>query len=359
MSFEEVKPFGHYEQFTELGRGGRAIVYKAWDTSLKRFVALKLMLDGKYSSPVDVQRFRQKAEIAAYLDHAHIVPIYEIGEHDGVLYLSMRLIAGGTLTKRLGDFQLPELDRKSGKDATGVAWSKTRLAERARKLAQLLVMIAEAVHYAHQRGLIHRDLKPANILLDDWDEPHVTDFGLAKDLIVGTALYMAPEQVRREKALTVAVDVYGLGAILHELFTGQPPFHGNKAAIFKQVLNQEPVPPSQLRPNVPRDLEAICLKCLHKDPSKRYASALKVAEDLRRYLAGQPIKGRRVSTGERAIKWARRKPAIALLTAAVILVSVAGLASVIWQWRKTVAANEELRNQSNEGSIRVSRGEKP
>jgi WD40 repeat protein/serine/threonine protein kinase len=364
----EIQPFGHYEQFSELGGGGQGIVYKAWDTGLKRFVAVKLMLHGKYSSPEDVQRFRREAEIAANLDHPHIVPIHEIGEHDGVPYLDMKLIEGGTLTKRLGDFRLPELDRKSGKDATGAAWSKTRLAERARKLAQLLVMIAEAVHYAHQRGLIHRDLKPGNILLDRKDEPQVTDFGLAMhleasdnadsaDMIVGTAPYMAPEQARCEKALTVAVDVYALGAILYQLLTGRPPFRGEHVVdILQQVADKEkePVPPSQERPNVPRDLEAICLKCLHKDPNKRYATALKVAEDLGRYLAGQPIKGRRVSTGERAIKWARRKPGIALLTAAVMLVSVAGLASVIWQWRQTAAAYEELKHKNYDSDILLS-----
>jgi WD40 repeat protein/serine/threonine protein kinase len=360
----EVKPFGHYEQFTELGRGGQAIVYKALDTKLKRFVALKLVRNGQYASVGEVQRFRREAEIAAGLDHAHIVTVYESGEHEGLPYVSMRLIEGGTLRTNAG-FRLPDLRPMSGKDPTGVTWSKAQLAARARRLAHLLATIAEAVHYAHQRGLIHRDLKPANILLDGQDEPHVTDFGLAKHLaasdnpdsahaIAGTAPYMAPEQVRGEKTLTVAVDVYGLGAILYELLTGQPPFYGNDAAIFEQVLNQEPVPPSRLRPHVPRDLEVICLKCLHKEPGKRYADALKVAEDLRRYLAGQPIKGRRASTWERACKWARRKPAIALLTAAIVLVSIAGLASVIWQWRKTVAANEELRYQNYDNSITVS-----
>ena len=220
--------------------------------------------------------------------------------------------------------------------------------------------MARAVHHAHQRGLLHRDLKPGNILLDEEGQPYVSDFGLAKRLVkdleastlasqmdssgpAGTASYMAPEQVRADKQLTWAVDVYGLGAILYELLAGQPPFPGtNLFDILKRVQEQEPAPPSRTRRHVPRDLETICLKCLNKDPQRRYGSALEVAKELRRFLNREPIRGRPVSAWERAVKWTRRKPAVAALMATIVLLLTLGLGIVFWQWQANVMELEQL-----------------
>jgi WD40 repeat protein/serine/threonine protein kinase len=354
----QLPPFGHYEHIRQLApHGGQAVVYKAWDRSLRCFVALKMILRGRFASPGEIQRFYLEAQIVANLHHPHIVSIHEIGEHEGLPYLSMKLLRGGSLKDRLADFQLPALDRKSSKDATGKVWSRAQRNERARKIAELLRKIAEAVHYVHEHGPIHhRDLKPGNILLDEQGEPYIADFGLAKRLesaddisapgMIGTPLYMAPEQARAEKDLTKAVDIYALGAVLYELLTGRPPFQGDsRDDILNQVRDKDPVRPSRLQPHIPRDLETICLKCLRKEARRRYESAQEVADECQRFLCGEPIKGRPVSTWERVLKWARRKPAIAALTATIVLVTIVGAASVVWQWQNTAQALAELERR--------------
>jgi WD40 repeat protein len=315
-----VRYFGDYELLEEIARGGMGLVYKARQVSLNRVVALKMILAGQLASPAEVQRFRTEAESAASLDHPNIVPIYEIGEHQGRHYFSMKLIEGGSLAQKI-----PEL-MTSPKAAV-----------------RLLATVARAVHFAHQRRILHRDLKPSNILLDATGAPHITDFGLAKRFaeeqgltqsgaIVGTPSYMAPEQAAGKKTVqTTAVDVYSLGAILYELLTGQPPFQAEtQLETLLQVMEQEPRQPRSLQRSIDRDLETICLHCLQKDPRQRYGSAEALAEDLERWLAGEPIQARRTKPLERLVKWVRRKPAWAALTAGLALALVGVLVS---NWR--------------------------
>ena len=287
--------FGDYELTEEIARGGMGVVFRARQKSLKRDVALKMILAGQFASAAERDRFLQEAELAANLDHAHIVPIYEIGEHDGRLYFSMKLVDGESLSRRV---------RQYAGDPEAAA--------------RLLITVARAVHYAHRRGFLHCDLKPANILVDAHGAPHVTDFGLAKRVgdssltvtgaLLGTPSYMAPEQASgRRGELSPATDVYGLGAILYELLTGRPPFRApSLMETVGEVMEREPRPPRQLRPSVPEGLERICLRCLEKAPRDRYASAEELAENLERYLRGEDIEG--TSLPARVRRWTRREP---------------------------------------------------
>jgi|GEM_PF-720672 len=324
-----VRYFGDYELLEELGRGGMGVVYKARQTTLNRLVALKLILAGELASADDVQRFRQEAEAAANLDHPNIAPIYETGEHNGQQYFSMKLIEGDS--------------RLSLRETTFFRGAKGD-----NRAIELLAAVSRAVHHAHQRGVLHRDLKPGNILLDKVGTAYVTDFGLAKRVegdsdvtrtgaIVGTPSYMAPEQARAEKVLTTAVDVYSLGAMLYELLTGRPPFREDSPVkTLLKSLSSEPPRPKSINPAADRDLETIALKCLEKDAAKRYDSAAALADDLDRWLAGKPIAARPVSSWERGRKWARRNPLVATLAASLVLLLVAGVAGVVWQWRQAV-----------------------
>jgi tRNA A-37 threonylcarbamoyl transferase component Bud32 len=303
------KTFGDYELLEEIARGSMGIVYKARQVSLKRIVALKMIRAGQLASAEEVRRFRTEAENAATLDHPNIVPIYEVGEKDGQHYFTMKRIKGGSLAQHL-----------------------RRLGHSPRACAQLVARVARAVHHAHQSGILHRDLKPANILLDRRGQPHVTDFGLAKrvegnavmtqtGIIVGTPTYMAPEQAAGKKQLTIAVDIYALGTILYQLLTGRPPFRAsNLIEMVRMLLEEEPTRPRSVDPHIDRDLETICLKCLEKDPGRRYGSAELMAKDLEHWLAGEPIQGRRTTIPERAIKWAKRNPVMAGMGSLVIVI---------------------------------------
>jgi WD40 repeat protein/tRNA A-37 threonylcarbamoyl transferase component Bud32 len=323
-----------YEILGVLGRGGMGVVYQARHTKLQRLVALKMILAGSHAGEPELARFRAEAEAVARLQHPNIVQIYEVGEHQGLPYLALEYCSGGSLAAKLAGTPLPP----------GPA-------------AQLVQTLARAVHAAHQQGIVHRDLKPANVLLAADGTPKVTDFGLAKRLdgaagqtasgaIVGTPSYMAPEQAGgKGKEVGPAADVYSLGAVLYELLTGRPPFQATTPLdTLLQVLSDEPVPPRRLQPKVPRDLETVCLKCLQKEPHRRYASGQALADDLRRFLDGQPVTARPVTPVERALKWARRRPAVAGLVALVAAVTLAGIGLVTWQWRSAV----EQRNLADQ-----------
>jgi WD40 repeat protein/serine/threonine protein kinase len=345
----EAKPespldFGDYELLSEIGRGGQGVVYRARQKRLNREVALKCIPVGKFTSPERLKRFRFEARAAARLDCPGIVPVFEVGERDGFCFYSMKLMEGGRLDQAVGSRPMPP-----------------------RQAAELLVSICRSVHYAHQRGILHRDLKPANILLDAQGHPHLTDFGVARLVeqdstltrtvaILGTPSYMAPEQAlgggvradslakheavardvplqcdahtgaaterpaKDKPEITTAADVYGLGAILYHLLTAAPPFAaGTTFETVRLVLETDPRSPSSLNPAVDHDMETICLRCLEKDPRRRYGSAEALAEDLERWLRREPILARPVGQAERVWRWCRRKPALATLSAAVAL----------------------------------------
>jgi WD40 repeat protein len=311
-----------YEILSELGRGGMGVVYRARQLRLGRLVALKVLLAGAHAGEQELTRFRAEAEAVAQLQHPNIVQIYEVGEEQGRPYLALEYIDGGSLEEKVRGAPLP-----------------------APEVARLIETLAVAVHAAHQRGIVHRDLKPANVLLTADGIPKITDFGLAKRLdgvtlhtqtgaIVGTPNFMAPEQTEG-KGVGPLADVHALGAILYDLLTGRPPFVAETPLdTLLRVRDEEPVPPSLLRPRLPRDLETICLKCLGKEPRQRYASALALAEDLQRFLRGEPIRARPVGSVERAWKWCRRHPA----GAALIAMALIGFVLVTWKWREAVLA---------------------
>jgi WD40 repeat protein len=298
------------------------VVYKALDLRLSRLVALKMIVSGPYSGPEELNRIRKEAEALARLRHPNVVQIYDIGEHDGRPFLALELCEAGSLAGQL-----------------------RRMPLQPRPSAQLLESLSRAVHAAHECGIVHRDLKPANVLLTKDGVPKLTDFGLAKrfgdkhgssaaashtpsGMVLGTPGYMAPEQAEgKSREVGPAIDVYGLGAILYELLTARPPFLGETVAdAIMQVLTRDPVPPSSIHPNVPRDLETICLKCLQKEPRKRYQSALELADELGRFFRGEPIKARPLSRPARFWRWCLRKPALATASGLALL---AGLAILV------------------------------
>jgi serine/threonine-protein kinase len=329
-----------YEVEAILGRGGMGIVFKARHVRLKRPVALKMLVAGAYAGSHERARFEREAEAVASLHHANIVQVHDVGEHQGLPYFTMEYVEGGSLAQRL--LGTPQA---------------------AHPTAALLTMLAEAAHVAHQGGIVHRDLKPANILLAADGTPKIADFGLARHFDagpvltysgarVGTPSYMAPEQVAG-KASTIgpATDIYALGAVLYEMLTGRPPFRGETAAeTERQVIAAEPVPPARLNPKVPRDLETICLKCLHKDPQRRYSSAGALADDLRQFGDGRPIQARPLSRAERLWRSIRRKPAEAVLAAMALAFVALALGGGLWLERQRAEQQSKKARQEGRAS---------
>jgi TolB-like protein/Flp pilus assembly protein TadD len=311
---------GDYELLEEVGRGGQGVVFRARQKSLNRLVALKVIGLGQWATKTHLKRFRLEAEAAASLDHPSIVPIYEVGQREGQCYFSMKFVEGG------------QLDAVVKHTAISI-----------RQAVELIAKVARTVHYAHEHGILHRDIKPGNILLDGKGEPHLTDFGLARLVesestvtrtleVLGTPSYMAPEQAAGNNAkLTSAADVYGLGAVLYQLLTGHPPFAGGTTyETIKLLLEAEPRPPRLWNPKVDRDLSTICLKCLEKDPKRRYSSALALAEDLERWVRHEPIRARRIGVIGRGKKWLQRNPtAAAVVTLSLALIGALGV--IVWK----------------------------
>src|SRR5437764_8471364 len=312
--------FGDYELLEEIGRGGQGVVYRAHQKSLNRTVALKLIGLGPWTTEAHFKRFRREAEAAASLEHPCIVPIYEVGERDAQCYFSMKFIEGG------------QLDEVVKRTPMSIA-----------RAVELIAKLARTVHYAHEHGILHRDVKPGNILLDRNGEPHLTDFGLARLVeaestitrtleVMGTPSYMAPEQATgNNRGISCQTDVYGLGAVLYQLLTGQPPFAGGTTyETVKLLLETEPRPPRQLNPKIDRDLSTICLKCLEKDPQRRYSSALALAEDLEHWLKHEPIRAHRAGIFSRGRKWVQRNPTSALLAACLVALAAAA-GWIVWK----------------------------
>jgi WD40 repeat protein len=323
-----------YELLDEIGRGGMGVVYRARDQRLGRLVALKMILAGGHARPAELVRFLAESVSIAQLQHPNIVPLYEAGQHQGRPYFTLENVAGGSLAGRLRGVPLPPAEA-----------------------AQLVEPLARGVHHAHTKGIVHRDLKPANVLLAEDGTPKVADFGLARRVgmdqeltatgtVLGTPSYMAPEQAEgKGKEATAAADVYALGAILYECLTGRPPFRAaTPLDTLRQVIGVEPVPPRQLNAQVPRDLETIALKCLQKEPAKRYVTAAALADDLRRFQEGRPIVARPVGRAEKAVKWVRRNPVVAGLLALVLLLTAAGLGGIGWQYAEAMRARDDAQS---------------
>src|SRR5216117_263634 len=317
---EMLGELGDYELLEEVGRGGQGVVYRVHQKSLNRTVALKVIGLGCWATEAHLKRFRREAEAAASLDHPRIVPIYEVGERDGQCYFSMQFVEGG------------QLDEVVSRRPMSI-----------RQAAELIAKVARTVHYAHEHGILHRDIKPGNILLDANGEPHLTDFGLARLVesestitqtmeVLGTPSYMAPEQaVGNNAAVSSVTDVYGIGAVLYQLLTGQPPFAGGATyETIKLLMDTEPRQPRLLNPKIDRDLSTICFKCLEKDPKRRYASALALAEDLEHWLKHEPILARHTGIFTRGKKWLQRNPTSALLAASLIALAAAA-GWIVWK----------------------------
>jgi eukaryotic-like serine/threonine-protein kinase len=328
-----------YEVETVLGRGGMGVVFRARHVRLNRVVALKMALADAYAGPQERSRFQREAEAVAQLQHPHVVQIHDVGDSEGRPYFTMEYVDGGSLAERI---------RNAPQSAC--------------QAAELLETLANAVHAAHRHGIVHRDLKPANVLMTSDGTPKIGDFGLARHLdgeasitpagtALGTPSYMSPEQARGPSStIGPAADIYALGAILYETLTGRPPFHAATAAeTVLQVLSQEPVPPSRLNATVPRELETICLKCLHKQPQRRYPSAAALAEDLHRFQRGQPILGRRMSRPERLLRWIRRNPSTTALACSVVALVGLSAGAAMREW----AATAERRHESEKASARL------
>jgi len=313
------RQFGEYQLLEEIARGGMGIVYQARQLSLNRLVAVKVLLSGPLASATDLQRFRAEAEAVANLQHPNIVAVHEVGEHAGQPFFSMDYVEGTCLSELVREQPLP-----------------------APRAAGYVKTIAEAIQYAHDHGVLHRDLKPSNVLIDHAGQPRIIDFGLAKRLhsdpqlsaindpltrtghVLGSPNFIPPEQAAGKRgAIGRHSDIYSLGALLYHLLTARPPFAAATThEIVHQVLNTEPVGPRSLNPSVPRDLETICLKCLEKDPRRRYRTAQELADELRRFLRGEPIQARPVGPLGRFWRWCRRNPKLASLTATVVVLGL-------------------------------------
>jgi eukaryotic-like serine/threonine-protein kinase len=333
--------FGDYELIEQIGRGGMGVVYRAWQRSLDRVVAVKMMAFGSDSSPELIQRFRAEAVSAASLHHPNIVAIHEVGIHEGQHFFAMDYVEGQSLAWLVGNQSLP-----------------------ARCAVLYLKTVAEAVHYAHERGILHRDLKPSNVLIDAHDQPHVVDFGLARRLegdseltvtgqVLGSPHYLPPEQAAGQRGrISRRTDVYALGATLYHLLTGRPPFQAESLAqTLDLLLNTEPVAPRLLNPSVPVDLETVCLKCLEKEPGKRYATAQMLAEELGRYTDGKPVLARPVGRLAKAWRWCRRNPALAGTGAVAVLAVLLGFIGVLWQLQRV----EFQRQRAEAGELLAGR----
>ncbi len=332
-----------YEIIRELGRGGMGVVYEARQQRLNRHVAVKVLLGGRYATAKSQERFKAEVDAIGRMQHPNLIQVFDVGEHDGRVYYSMEYLAGGSLEDRIANIPWP-----------------------ARKAAEILKILADAIEAVHQQGVIHRDLKPANILLttsdatnarwgvDGFGIPKISDFGLAKrtdvptgptltEHVLGTPTYMAPEQAAgHSRQVGPATDIYSLGAILYRLLIGRPPFVGESVIeIVRQVVDADPVSPRILQPSIPVDLETICLKCLNKQPSQRYGSAAALAEDLRRFLANEPILAMPIGWFGRLTKWVRRRPAAASLIG-VSGLSIVALLTAGWLFNQRLA--KELRN---------------
>ncbi|MBM3881768.1 MAG: hypothetical protein FJ387_18935 [Verrucomicrobia bacterium] len=347
-----ARDFGDYELLEEIGHGGMGVVYRARQKSLDRIVALKVLLFGPHASAESVKRFRAEAVATAALQHPNIVAIHEVGFREGQHFIAMAFIEGQPLSSLIRGNPLP-----------------------ARRAALYVKAIAEAIHYAHERGILHRDLKPANVLIDANDQPRVTDFGLAKRLsatsdsglptqdltvsgqLLGSPNYMPPEQATGKRGtLSRRSDVYALGAILYHALTGRPPFVGEGLAeTVQQVLNVEPVSPRRLNPSVPADLETVCLKCLEKEPGKRYATARTLAEELDRFLEGKPVLARPVDRMARTCRWCRRNPALASLIVALMVTIIGGFAAVLGQLHRAHLAEWAARKNAYVADMNLAR----